>query len=135
VDVTFLVVLRSQARLKKGKDIHRFRRFSQMDAPYDLIGTLGFPEEGKFNCSDLAAWSVGIPVDGKAAADVLHPAEMSQYGTVLFDSDRRDPKQVPPAGRDLIDRKTSNKPGDHSPDGRRCPGLFHPLPGLPQRPR
>ncbi|MGE5193084.1 MAG: YiiX/YebB-like N1pC/P60 family cysteine hydrolase [Deltaproteobacteria bacterium] len=68
------------------------RARSRIGAPYDLMGTLGFPEEGKFYCSELAAWSVGIPLGGEAPAHVLHPADMAKFGTVLFDSDSRDPK-------------------------------------------
>ena len=62
---------------------------TQIGAPYDLLGTVGLPEQGKFYCSELAAWSVGIEVDREGPAEVLHPAAMSQFGTVLFDSDLR----------------------------------------------
>jgi hypothetical protein len=82
---------------------------SQIGAPYDLMGTLGFPEEGKFYCSELAAWSAGMEVDRQGPAGILHPADMSLFGTVLFDSERRDPNQAPRApprgavvGRELI---------------------------------
>ncbi|MBI3863106.1 MAG: hypothetical protein HY290_14540 [Planctomycetia bacterium] len=63
------------------------RARSQIGAPYDLLGTVGLPEQGKFYCSELAAWSIGIEVDRDGPADVLHPAQMSQFGAVLFDSD------------------------------------------------
>ena len=62
------------------------RARSQIGAPYDLLGTVGLPEPGEFYCSELAAWSAGIDVDTDGAGEVLHPANMSKYGTVLFDS-------------------------------------------------
>jgi hypothetical protein len=64
---------------------------SQIGAPYDLLGTVGLPEEGKFYCSELAAWSIGMEVDREGHGEVLHPAEMMRFGTVLFDSDSRSP--------------------------------------------
>lgn len=60
---------------------------TQIGAPYDLLGTVGLPETGKFYCSELAAWSVGMDVDREGPDEVLHPAAMSQFGTVRFDSD------------------------------------------------
>lgn len=62
---------------------------SKIGAPYDLLGTMGLPEEGKFYCSELAAWSVGMEVDRDGFTEILHPASMLQFGTVLFDSDLR----------------------------------------------
>jgi len=62
----------------------------EMGAPYDLLGTMGMPEAGKFYCSELAAWSVGMEVDHEGAGEVLHPAEMAKFGTVQFDSDKAD---------------------------------------------
>ena len=59
---------------------------SQIGAPYDLMGPLGFPEKGKFYCSELAAWSAGMEVDRDGPAEVLHPADMPKRGAVLFDS-------------------------------------------------
>ena len=59
---------------------------SQIGAPYDLLGTMGLPEPDKFYCSELAAWSVGMEVDLEGPAEILHPAEMPEFGTVLFDS-------------------------------------------------
>jgi len=64
---------------------------SQIGAPYDLMGTVGLPEKWKFYCSELAAWSVGMEVDREGPGEVLHPAAIPQFGTVLFDSDLRDP--------------------------------------------
>ena len=62
---------------------------SQIGASYDLLGTIGLPDQDKFYCSELAAWSVGMEVDREGPADVLHPAGMPKFGTVLFDSDLR----------------------------------------------
>jgi uncharacterized protein YycO len=65
---------------------------SQIGAPYDLFGTVGLPEEGKFYCSELAAWSIGREVDREGPEEILHPAAMSEFGTVRFDSDWRSGK-------------------------------------------
>ena len=48
---------------------------------------MGLPDEGKFYCSELAAWSVGMEVDREGPSEVLHPAAMPKFGTILFDSD------------------------------------------------
>jgi hypothetical protein len=63
------------------------RARAQIGAPYDLLGTVGLPEPGEFYCSELAAWSAGMEVDQDGVGDVLHPAKMSRYGAVLFDSE------------------------------------------------
>ncbi len=63
------------------------RARAQIGAPYDLLGTVGLPEPGEFYCSELAAWSAGMEVDVDGPGGILHPAEMSRYGTVLFDSE------------------------------------------------
>jgi hypothetical protein len=59
---------------------------TQIGAPYDLLGTVGLPEPGKFYCSELAAWSVGIEVDREGPDAVVHPVAMRDFGAVLFDS-------------------------------------------------
>jgi hypothetical protein len=65
---------------------------SQIGAPYDLPGTMGLPEAGKFYCSELAAWSVGMEVDREGTSEILHPAAMLEFGVVLFDSASRSGK-------------------------------------------
>ncbi len=65
---------------------------SQIGADYDFLGTVGFPEAGKFYCSELAAWSIGREVDREGPGEILHPEAMSQFGAVLFDSDWRNPQ-------------------------------------------
>ncbi|HEY2252828.1 MAG TPA: YiiX/YebB-like N1pC/P60 family cysteine hydrolase [Planctomycetaceae bacterium] len=72
---------------------------SQIGAPYDLLGTMGLPEAGKFYCSELAAWSVGMEVDREGPGAVLHPAAMTEYGEVLFDSDLGGSRFAYPTGR------------------------------------
>lgn len=62
---------------------------TQIGAPYDFLGTVGLPERGKYYCSELAAWSVGREVDVDGPGRVLYPADMLQFGTVLYDSDSR----------------------------------------------
>jgi hypothetical protein len=57
---------------------------------YDYLGILGLPDDDRFYCSELAAWSVGIKVDRKGPSHVLHPRDMHRYGQVLFDSGERD---------------------------------------------
>jgi len=60
-----------------------FRRSGSKHVP---TGTVGLPDERKFYCSELAAWSVGREVDREGLGAVLQPAAMSQFGSVLFDS-------------------------------------------------
>jgi Permuted papain-like amidase enzyme, YaeF/YiiX, C92 family len=62
---------------------------SQIGAPYDFLGTIGFPEESRFYCSELAVWSIGREVDRVGPEEVLLPAALPKFGTVLFDSSSR----------------------------------------------
>jgi hypothetical protein len=84
-----LLIRPADANLASGRQALAKAR-GQIGAPYDLLGTLGLPEAGKFYCSELAAWSAGMEVDRDGPGEVLHPAAMSQLGTVLFDSDQRE---------------------------------------------
>lgn len=65
------------------------RAGSRIGAPYDFLGTVGAPDEGKFYCSELAVWSAGREVDHNGPSHILHPDSMSKFGTVLFDSESR----------------------------------------------
>lgn len=62
---------------------------SRIGAPYDFLGTVGAPSDDRFYCSELAAWSTGRIVDLQGPRHVLHPAKMSELGTVLYDSESR----------------------------------------------
>lgn len=62
----------------------------QVGHGYDFLGVLGAPDDKRWYCSELAAWSMGIEVDRKGPLRVLHPRDMHKLGTVLFDSGARD---------------------------------------------
>ncbi len=57
---------------------------------YDFLGTVGLPREKRWYCSELAVWSMGIPVNRQGPQNVLHPRSMLKMGTILFDSGQRD---------------------------------------------
>jgi hypothetical protein len=67
----------------------KFAKARPQSLPCDLPGTMGLPEAGKFHCSELAAWSVGMEVDREARAN-LHAG--LEFGVVLFDSASRSEK-------------------------------------------
>ncbi len=69
------------------------RARSQVGRGYDFLGILGAPDKKRWYCSELAAWSMGIPVDQRGPWRVLHPQDMQRKGTLLFDSAARDGRQ------------------------------------------
>jgi hypothetical protein len=85
------VLVRPAGANRESGRLALFKARSQIGAEYDFLGTVGFPEAGKFYCSELAAWSVGREVDREGPGEILHPAAMVQLGEVLFDSDWRTP--------------------------------------------
>ena len=66
------------------------RARSKIGAPYDYLGIVGVPDDDRFYCSELAAWSMGIVVDRPGPHRVLHPKKMHELGEILFDSGDRD---------------------------------------------
>lgn len=75
----------------KGSDAVAKSR-GQVGRGYDFLGVLGAPDEERWYCSELAAWSMGIEVNRKGPLRVIHPRDMHEYGKVLFDSGGRDGK-------------------------------------------
>ena len=57
---------------------------------YDLFGIVGAPSSDHFYCSELAVWSMEIEVDRAGPHHVLHPRNLHELGTLLFDSRERD---------------------------------------------
>ena len=86
-----VVLVRPAGASREAGRLALFKARSQIGAEYDFLGTVGFPEAGKFYCSELAAWSIGREVDREGPGEILHPAAMLQLGEVLFDSDWRTP--------------------------------------------
>jgi hypothetical protein len=86
-----VVLVRPAGASRETGQLALFKARSQIGAEYDFLGTVGFPEAGKFYCSELAAWSIGREVDREGPGEILHPATMLQFGEVLFDSDYRTP--------------------------------------------
>jgi uncharacterized protein YycO len=66
------------------------RARSQVGKGYDFLGVVGAPSRERWYCSELAAWSMGIPVDQLGAWHVLHPKDLHRKGALLFDSGARD---------------------------------------------
>lgn len=66
------------------------RARSAIGKKYDLFGIVGAPSSGRYYCSELALWSMGIAVDRAGPQHVVHPRHMTRYGALLFDSHERD---------------------------------------------
>ena len=79
------------------------RARSQVGKGYDFLGVVGAPDRNRWYCSELAAWSMGVPVDKLGAWHVIHPKDLHRKGSLLFDSQARD-------GRP--DRAPANAPVD-----------------------
>ena len=75
------------------------RARSQVGQGYDFLGIVGIPQEERWYCSELAAWSMGIRVNHRGPQHVLHPLKLLEQGQVLFDSKGRDgaPEPIPAA--------------------------------------
>jgi Permuted papain-like amidase enzyme, YaeF/YiiX, C92 family len=57
---------------------------------YDFLGIVGVPSSNHFYCSELALWSMEVPVDRFGPQRVLHPRDLDHHGDILFDSRERD---------------------------------------------
>jgi hypothetical protein len=66
------------------------RARAKAGAGYDFLGLVGAPDEERFYCSELAVWSMELPVDRAGPQNVLHPRNLHTLGDVLFDSGARD---------------------------------------------
>ncbi len=66
------------------------RARAKAGAGYDFLGIVGAPNEERFYCSELAVWSMDVPVDRAGPQNVLHPRHLHRLGEVLFDSGTRD---------------------------------------------
>lgn len=66
------------------------RARSQVGRGYDFLGVVGAPDRTRWYCSELAAWSMGVPVDKLGAWHVIHPKDLHKQGVLLFDSQARD---------------------------------------------
>jgi hypothetical protein len=64
--------------------------YSKVGHGYDFLGAIGVPNDNLWYCSELAAWSMGMPTGNLGAHHVLHPKDMHEYGEVLFDTGQRD---------------------------------------------
>ena len=64
----------------------------QVGAKYDFLGVVGAPDEKRWYCSELAAWSMGVQVNKAGVSEVLHPANLHKLGTLLWDTGARDGK-------------------------------------------
>jgi uncharacterized protein YycO len=66
------------------------RARGQVGAGYDFLGVVGVPDEDRWYCSELVAWSWDMQVNRYGPQNVLHPRRMPELGEVLFDSGERD---------------------------------------------
>lgn len=64
--------------------------YTKVGDKYDFLGAVGLPNDKLWYCSELAAWSMGMPTGNFGAHNVLHPKDMHRYGEVLFDTGQRD---------------------------------------------
>lgn len=69
------------------------RARSQLGAPFDLWGLVGYPQEDRWYCSELAYWASGLQ-DRLGPRTVLFPSRLVELGEVLYYSGRRDDPQV-----------------------------------------
>ncbi|MCB9740871.1 MAG: hypothetical protein H6747_16515 [Deltaproteobacteria bacterium] len=108
----------------RGRGAEAVRRArSQVGKGYDFLGIVGAPDKNRWYCSELAAWSMGVPVDKLGAWHVLHPKDLHRKGALLFDSGSRDgvPDQLPassPAdvpGSDASSTPTATQSGTVGP--------------------
>jgi uncharacterized protein YycO len=66
---------------------------SWIGAPFDLYGFVGYPEEGKWYCSELVYYGSGMDsIHGKYT--VILPRHLLRYGKVIYYSGKRDSTEV-----------------------------------------
>lgn len=89
----YLVVVRPSGVSDDESKAALERARAQVGKDFDLYGFVGYPEEDKWYCSELAYWASGFEErEGKHV--VIFPNELLEYGEVIYYTGRRDDAQV-----------------------------------------
>jgi uncharacterized protein YycO len=89
----YLVVVRPSHMTAEEQKAALERARAQIGKDFDVWGFIGYPEEDKWYCSELAYWASGFEErSGKQV--VIFPNELLEYGEVIYYTGRRDDAQV-----------------------------------------
>lgn len=69
------------------------RARAEVGKEFDLFGLIGYSEPDKWYCSELVYWASGFE-DRNGTQAIVFPAELMEYGEVIYYSGRRDDPQV-----------------------------------------
>ena len=64
--------------------------YGKVGQKYDFLGAIGIPNDAYWYCSELAAWTMGLPTGNFGPQYVKHPKDLHKHGEVLFDTGGRD---------------------------------------------
>lgn len=89
----YLVVVRPSHMTATEQASALERAREQIGKEFDVWGFVGYPEEDKWYCSELAYWASGFEErEGKQV--VIFPNELMEFGEVIYYTGRRDDAQV-----------------------------------------
>jgi len=89
----YLVVVRPSHMTAEEQKAALEKARAEIGKPFDMYGFVGYPEEDKWYCSELAYWSHGF--EEKSGKQVLvMPNELMEFGEVIYYTGRRDDPQV-----------------------------------------
>lgn len=77
------------------------RARSRIGSGYDWLGTLGLPSADRFYCTELCVDAYRGRERGGVPAGVIHPAHMTRYGELIFDSGPRPEESLAVISEDL----------------------------------
>lgn len=89
----YLVVVRPSHMTAEEQAVALEKARAEVGKEFDKWGFVGYPEENKWYCSELAYWAAGFEEkEGKHV--VIFPNELMKYGEVIYYTGRRDDAQV-----------------------------------------
>lgn len=84
-----VIVLRPA--VSEARRAHAVRRArSQIGAKFDYTGLIGLQDGGRFYCTELVVWALGLEPESR----IIAPSSMFAYGEVVWVSGARDSHQV-----------------------------------------
>jgi hypothetical protein len=89
----YVVVVRPYGLTAEESKAALERARGELGKEFDFFGFIGYPEPGKWYCTELVYWASGFEETAGAQA-VIVPSELVQFGEVIYYSGRRDDSQV-----------------------------------------
>ena len=90
----YVIVVRPHRQTKMDGKAAFARAFAQIGTPFDHMGFFGLQNDDKFYCSELVFWASQIEARTGRHETIVTPANLMEYGEVVYWSGKRDDAQV-----------------------------------------